>query len=64
MQIRKEEEGRSRLPVVSHVANEKCPHDDYQESLHIELLLKTEQENSPFYVFNHFTVALNGSKTI
>ena len=32
--------------------------------LHIQPLLKTEQQNSLFCAFNHFTVVLNGSKMV
>ena len=38
----------------------KTAHATTTESpLHVQPLLKTEQQNSPFYGFKHFTVVLN-----
>ena len=43
----------------------KTAHAMTTESLlHIQPLLKTEQQNSPFYAFKHFTVVLNWFKIV
>ena len=43
------------------MAKEKHPHDDYQEPFTHTAVVKTEHQNSSFYVFNHdhFTDCLN-----
>ena len=58
-----ESRGQEKLPMrwlprlfytYSH-----CHSTTTESLLHVQPLLKTEHQNSLFYVFNHFTVVLN-----